>query len=196
MEASWWGQMTSLEHVYWIIAIAASVILLIQLVLAFVSGLDLHVGSDLGAHGGGDGSGDFNVPNFQLLTIRNVVAFFAVFSWVGLAMIHADASTALTIIVSVVSGLVMMFIMSAMFLGLSRLQSSGNIDVSLAKGNQAKVYLSIPATRKGVGKIQVVIQGKVVEMDAMSDDIELIPTGNIVNVKDILNNQALVERKY
>ena len=57
MEASWWGQMTSLEHVYWIIAIAASVILLIQLVLAFVSGLDLHVGSDLGAHGGGDSSG-------------------------------------------------------------------------------------------------------------------------------------------
>jgi hypothetical protein len=188
--------MTSLEHVYWIIAIAASVILLIQLVLAFVSGLDLHVGSDLGAHGGGDSSGDFNLPNFQLLTIRNVVAFFAVFSWVGLAMIHADTSTALTIIVSVVSGLVMMFIMSAMFLGLSRLQSSGNLDVSLAKGNQAKVYLSIPATRKGVGKIQVVIQGKVVEMDAMSDDIELIPTGNIVNVKDILNNQALVERKY
>jgi hypothetical protein len=194
MEYNWWGQMTSLEHVYWIIAVAASVVLLIQLVLAFVSGVDFHIGSDLGAHGGADGNSDFNVPHFQLLTIRNVVAFFAVFGWVGLAMIHANASTSLTILVSFVCGLAMMFIMSAMFLGLSQLQSSGNIDVAFAKGLQAKVYLTIPQKRKGVGKIEVVIQGKIVEMEAMTDDIESISTGSFVNIIDVLNNQALVER--
>lgn len=195
MDASWWGQMSSLEHVYWIIAIAASVVLLVQLALAFVSGMDLHIGGDLGAHDGGDGSSDFNVPHFQLLTIRNVVAFFSVFGWVGIAMIHADASTSLTIVVSFLCGLLIMVIMSTMFLGLARLQSSGNLDVSLARGKQAKVYLSIPAARKGVGKIEVVIQGKIVEMDAVTEDIEQICTGSFVNVKDILNNQALVERK-
>jgi hypothetical protein len=195
MEYSWWGRMTSLEHVYWIIAIAASVFLMIQLVLAFISGMDFHIGSDLGEHGGLDSSSsDFNFPHFQLLTIRNVVAFFTVFGWVGLAMIHADASTALTIIISLVCGLTMMFIMSAMFLGLSRLQTSGNLDVSLAKGLQAKVYLTIPPKRKGEGKIEVVIQGKIVEMNAMTDNAEQIPTGTFVNIKDILNNQALVER--
>jgi hypothetical protein len=195
MDYSWWGQMTSLEHVYWIIAVAASVVLLIQLALAFVSGMDFHIGSDLGTHGGGDSSSsDFTLPHFQLLTIRNVVAFFAVFGWVGIAMIHANASTSLTIFVSFVCGLAMMFIMSAMFLGLSRLQTSGNLDVSLAKGLQAKVYLTIPSKRSGEGKIEVVIQGKIVEMDAMTDNAEQIPTGTLVNIKDILNNQALVER--
>lgn len=195
MDSNWWGQMTSLEHVYWIIAVAASVVLLIQLVLAFVSGMDFHIGSDLGAHGCGDSSSsDFNLPHFQLLTIRNVVAFFAVFGWVGLAMIHANASTSLSILVSFFCGLAMMFIMSAMFLGLSRLQSSGNLDVSSAKGLQAKVYLTIPSSRKGEGKIEVVIQGKIVEMDAMTDDVEPISTGTFVNIKDVLNNQAVVER--
>lgn len=194
MEYSWWGQMSSLEHVYWIMAVAASVVLLIQLVLAFVSGIDFHMGSDLGSNGGGDSSSDFNLPHFQLLTIRNVVAFFAVFGWVGLAMIHANASTALSIVISFICGLAMMFIMSAMFLGLSRLQISGNLDVSLAKGLQAKVYLTIPKKRIGEGKIEVVIQGKIVEMDAMTDDDEQIPTGTLVKIKDILNNQALVER--
>jgi hypothetical protein len=190
MEYSWWGQMSPLEHVYWIISIAASVVLAIQLVLAFVSGLDFHMGSDLGAHGG-----DLNLPHFQLLTIRNVVGFSAVFGWVGLAMIHAHASTALTIAVSFVCGLCMMAIMTAMFLGLSRLQSSGNLEVSSAKGKDAKVYLAIPPARKSGGKIELVLQGKVVELDALTDQAEQIPTGAFVTVKDIINNQALVERK-
>jgi membrane protein implicated in regulation of membrane protease activity len=190
MNPSWWGQMTSVEHVYWIIAIAGSIFLLIQLVLAFVSGIDFHIGSDLGAHGG-----DFGFPHFQLLTLRNIVAFFAVFGWVGLAMFHAGASITLTIIVSFFCGLLVMVIMSAMFFGLSHLQSSGNIDVSLAKGQQANVYLTIPPTRKIGGKIEVTLQGKIIEMNAITDNTEPIPTGTIVMITDILNNQALVERK-
>jgi hypothetical protein len=190
MDYSWWGQMTSLEHVYWIISVAASVILAIQLVLAFTTGFDFHMGSDLGAHGG-----DMNLPHFQLLTIRNVVGFFAVFGWVGIAMIHAHASTALTIAVSFACGLAMMGIMTAMFLGLSRLQSSGNLDVASAKGQEAKVYLTIPPARKSGGIIEVVLQGKMVEIDALTDNGEQIPTGAFVKVKEIINNIALVERK-
>ena len=182
--------MTSMEHVYWIIATASSVLLLVQLVLAFISGIEFD-SSDMVAHHGGD----INLPHFQLLTIRNVVAFFVVFGWSGLAMIHANASLPLTIVVSFVCGLVIMVLMAAMFLGLSRLQSTGTLDVSKAKGEQAKVYLTIPAARKGVGKVTVVIQGKNVEMDALTDNAEPILTGSLVTVKDVINKQVIVERK-
>jgi len=190
MDSSWWGQMPPLEHVYWIIAVASSVVLLIQMVLAFVSGLDLHLGSDLAAHS----VGDVDLPHFQLLTIRNVVAFFAVFSWVGIAMIHAKASLALTIIVSCLCGLSVMGVMAAMFFGLWKLQGSGNVEMSGAKGEQASVYLAVPAARTGTGKITVVVQGKQVEMDAVTDSAQSIPTGSLVKVREVQNNQAIVER--
>ncbi len=54
MDVSWWGQMSALEHVYWIIAIAGPVVLLVQLVLAFASAIDLHMGIDMTAHYSGD----------------------------------------------------------------------------------------------------------------------------------------------
>jgi len=190
MDSSWWGQMSSFEHVYWIIAVASSMVLLIQMVLAFASGLEMHMGSDLAAHS----AGDVALPHFQLLTIRNVVAFFAVFSWVGIAMIHANASVPLTIIVSFLCGLSMMGIMAAIFFALWKLQGSGNVEMSGAKGKQANVYLTIPANRAGTGKINVVVQGKPVEMDAVTDSGQPISTGTVVKVKDVQGNQAVVER--
>jgi hypothetical protein len=191
MDNTWWAAMSSLEHVYWIIAVAASVMLAVQLALAFVSGLEFHMGSDLAAHH----DGGFDAPHFQLLTIRNVVAFFAVFGWSGLALYHAGVSHALTIFISFSCGLAMMFIMAAMFWGLSKLQSSGTIDVNGAKGEIAETYLTIPPLRKGTGKIEVILQGKKVEMDALTDDPEKIATGSAVKIIAILNNQAIVERK-
>jgi len=190
MGQHWWATLTSLQHVYWIIAIAASVALTIQLILVCVSGVEFHMGSDLGAHHGGD----VEASHFQLLTIRNIVAFFAVFGWVGLALNHAGFATTDTIIASFFSGLLMMVIMAAMFLGLSKLQSSGTLDFTAAKGLAAQTYLIIPASRKSFGKIEVVLQGKKVEMDAITDDTQHISTGTIVKILDIINNQAVVER--
>jgi hypothetical protein len=191
MDVSWWEHMATLEHVYWIIAVAGSVVLLVQLVMAFASGLDFHVEGDVAAHSGTD----INLPHFQLLTIRNVVAFFVIFGWVGIAMIHANATVPLTIIVSFCCGLIMMVLVAAIFVGLSKLQTSGNGDVSLAKGSEAQVYLTIPPARKSGGKIEVVLQGKKVEMDALTDDSLPLLTGVSVKIKEVLNNQAIVERK-
>ena len=160
------------------------------MVLAFVSGLELHGGGDLADHS----FGDADLPHFQLLTVRNVVAFFAVFSWVGIAMIHAKASLALTIAVSFACGLSVMGIMAAMFLGLWKLQGSGNVDLGGAKGASASVYLTVPASRSGIGKINAVVQGKHMEIDAVTDSAEPIPTGAVVKVRDVQNNQAIVER--
>ena len=191
MDHGWWTAMSSLEHVYWIIAISASVVLAVQLVLVFVSGFDMNMGSDMAAHHGDS----LDLPHFEILTIRNIVAFFAVFGWVGLALHNAGASTAVTILVSFACGLVMMVIMASMLLGLARLQTSGSLDVTTAAGQPAQTYLTIPAARNGIGKIEVIIQGKKVEMDAITDDLEPITTGSSVQVSQVINNKALVERK-
>ncbi len=190
MDHTWWGSLSPVQHLYWIIAIPATVILFVQLILAFISGFEFHMGSDLGAHH----AGDVGAPHFQLLTLRNVVAFFSVFGWTGLALKHAGVSNLFTILISFSSGLLMMIIMTSMFVGLSKLQSDGTIMISGAKGLSAQIYLTVPSNRTGFGKIEVVLQGRKIELDALTDDLVDIPTGSNVKILDIINNQAIVER--
>jgi len=196
MDHGWWASMSPLEHVYWIISIASSTVLAIQLVIAMFTGLDLHMGSDLGAHGtdAGDHDAGVGIPHFQLLTIRNVVAFFALFGWSGLAFYHAHLSTWLIIILSFMCGFLMMVVTALLFLGLSKLQSSGNIDYSAAKGKRATVYLRVPPAGQGAGQITLVLQGKSMEMEALNHEPQEIPTGTQVIIKDITNSKALIER--
>jgi membrane protein implicated in regulation of membrane protease activity len=196
MNPSWWGSLTPIEHVYWIISIAASTVLAIQLIIACVSGFEFHMGSmgsDLGSHGG-DGSHDMGMPHFQLLTIRNLVAFFSLFGWSGLAFYHQGLPLWVVILLSTFCGFIMMVITAALFYGMYKMQSSGNVSYENAKGLKASVYIRIPPVGQGVGQIRVILQGKIVEMDADTTSSEEIPTGSSVFIKEVSSSKATVER--
>lgn len=198
MNPSWWGSLSPIEHVYWIISVAATTILAIQLVIACASGFEFHMGSmgsDLGGHSGDVGHDhDMGMPHFQLLTIRNVVAFFSLFGWTGLAFNHMGLPLGLTIFLSFICGLIMMVATAAIFYSLYKLQSDGNVDYNSAKGLKASVYLRIPPVGQGAGQIRVILQGKITEMDAISTETTEIPTGANVLIKDVANSKAIVER--
>ena len=49
-----------------------------------------------------------------------------------------------------------------------------------------EVYLRIPEERKGIGKVQVTIQGSLRELDALTDDETEIPTGSLIQVLEIM----------
>lgn len=196
MNPGWWGSLSPVEHVYWIIAVAASTVLAIQLIIACVSGFEFHMGSDLGAHGGDaghHGHGDVD-PHFQLLTIRNIVAFFALFGWTGLAFISQELPLWAVIIFSSLCGFAMMIITAGIFYGLYKLQSDGTVKYASAKGLKGSVYLKIPQVGQGAGQIRVILQGKIVEMEAVTTEPSEIPTGASVLIKDVSSSQAIVER--
>lgn len=184
-----WASLTPVEHVYWIIACGATVVLIVQTIIAFISGVDIHTGSDIGAHH------DIGGAHFQLLTIRNIVAFFTIMGWSGLAFNSFHFSLGLTICLSIFCGFLMMMATAVLFYILSKLQSEGTIQITQAKDEKAKVYLTIPPSRSGEGKIQVVMQGRIVEFNAITDDLLRIETGAMVEVVEILQqSQALVKR--
>lgn len=196
MNSGWWGSMSPVEHVYWIIAVAASTVLVIQLIIACVSGFEFHIGSDLGAHGGDaghHGHGDVD-PHFQLLTIRNVVAFFALFGWTGLAFFHQGLPLWAVLLFSSLCGFAMMILTASIFYGLYKLQSDGTVTYSSAKGLKGTVYLKIPPVGQGAGQIHVILQGKTVEMEAVTTEPNEIPTGANVLIKEVSSSQAIVER--
>lgn len=190
---TWWDNLTTLQMVYWIITIPASLVFIIQLVMTFI-GSDTD-GDGLDAVGDADLSVDSDSGvGFQFISLKNFVAFFTVFGWVGLACVYGDMASWSTVLISIISGITMMLIMASIYYFMGRLTETGTLNMKIAVGKTATVYLFIPAKRKATGKVQLNIQGYRT-LDAMTDDDEMIPTGSIVEVVDIVNDEILLVKK-
>ncbi len=187
----WFSELTTIEKIYWIVAVVSSVFFLIQMISVFVLGdLDVQVAGDTDI----DIEFDDGIP-YQFFTLRNMVGFFTVFSWTGLACISAGYTVTTTLIISFISGLVMMAIMSTLFYFLSRMVSSGTMNYKNAIGKIATVYIPIQAKRGGMGKVQIEIQGSIHELDAMTDEDLDFATNSIVEVEKIISGNILLVKK-
>jgi len=180
-----------IEQIYWTIAIPASIAFLIQLVFAFIGG---DSGSDLGDVDT-EIESDFGIE-FQFLTLRNLIAFFTIFSWTGIACLDSDFSNLETILISFVAGIAMMLIMASLMYYLSKLQTSGTLNIKSAIGHTGTVYLPIPGERQGVGKVQLTIQGSLHELSAVTAHTESLPTSKLVRVTDVLEGNLLLVEPF
>jgi uncharacterized membrane protein len=61
---------------------------------------------------------------YQVLTLRNVIGFFMVFGWSGLACLDSGLSDDATIIASFFCGIVMMFVMATVFYLMGKIMKS------------------------------------------------------------------------
>lgn len=184
--SEWYSALETLEKIYWTIAIPASIAFVIQSVLAFMGGdsddlpsSDAEIDTDAGA-------------GFQFFTLRNLITFFTIMSWTGIACIDSGYMTPTTISVSFIAGLVVMFIMAFLMYNMYKLKESGNVKLKNAIGKQGETYLRIPAYKKGYGKIQISIQGSIHEFNAISNQSEEIPTGAIIEVIEVVNGNIML----
>ncbi len=180
-----------MEKFYLYVAVPASLILLIQTFMT-VFGLTGEIDVDFDGDGDVDVSGETGLTIFS---IRNMVAFFTFFGWSGLWMMSSGFNSILTVIVSILIGIIFMVISMSLFFLVSKMQRSGNIDLKNAVGKMAEVYIPIPAKRRHYGKVMIVIQGSLTELEAVTDDAEDIVTGSQVEVVKIEDNSKLVVRK-
>lgn len=186
-----WEGLNVLQRVYFCIGLAATVILVLQ-ILTMLFGLgenEADVDFD------GDGDADISVDasdGFTLFSVRGLIAFFAIGGWVG--YILADINTALAICLSFVSGGAALVAMAFVMRGIMRLRSSGNIDVARAVGKTADVYLTIPPKDGGSGKITLTLEERFVELSAVQNGETPIPTGAKVKIIAVSGESLLVER--
>lgn len=179
--AAFWEQLTVFERTLWFIAVLASSVFVIQLLLSFV-GLatdhdDIDVPTD-GDHG------------FHMFTVKNFMAFFSMFGWVGLACDKAGMGPVATVAVATFAGIVAMALVAALFYFTGKLGEDATFDVKTAVGHQGKVYIPIPAARSGSGKIQFNL-GSVRELDAVTAG-EALPTGTPVKIAAVLDGSTVV----
>ncbi|MBN1253339.1 MAG: hypothetical protein JXR51_03630 [Bacteroidales bacterium] len=186
---TWWDGLSVLSKVYWIIAFPATLIFLIQLIMTFIGGdVDHDMDGDM------DNDLDHDI-GFHLITFKNMIAFFTLFAWSGLASIEGGLSVIFTIVISTVSGVIMMIIMAGLFYYISKFTQSGTMDMNNAIGQTGDVYLSIPSKKTGLGKVQVNVQGQLRTLDAMTEDTEDIKTNSIIEVVEIISGNVLLVKR-
>lgn len=182
--AEWFSNLEFLSKMYWLVAIIGSLIFSIVMVMAFTGGATDEIG-DLDA--------DFDVEaGFQFISFKNLVGFFTIFGWSGIACIDAGFSTPTTIIISIISGLLMMVIMATLFYFISKLADSGTLNYKNAIDAVGEVYLTIGANRSSIGKVNVNVQGSMRELEALTDSLTTLKTGTVIKVVDVTSNGILI----
>ncbi len=186
--SNWWSDMNLVEQVFWGIAILFSFFFVIQTVLTFFGGdvEDMDVDGDADTAIDTDGGIDF-----QFLSLKNLIAFFTIFGWTGIICLHSGYGPGMSALIATGAGLIMMLIMASIMYFMGKLIEDGTLKMKNAIGKSGSVYLPIPAKRAGMGKVQVQVQG-FQTLDAVTDNETEIPTGAIVEVVEVLNNQILI----
>lgn len=174
-----------LEFVFWCLAIIGTITFTLKLIMLF-AGFDHDVDHDLGDVGhDGDSTAAFN-----LLSIQSVSCLAMGTGWMGLFVYKSlELGTYQSWSVGVAFGLGLVFLSGKLMQLALGLESSGTLDLNKAVGTSGTVYLNIPAT--GHGQIQIAIQGRMVTVDARSEN-EAIPTGTKVMVESVDSKGMLV----
>lgn len=204
---AWWTGLDVMHQVFYLIAIPFTVILVLQTILLLLglghhdSDVDHDVDHDFDHDCGPDcdhdvdhdidhdGIGAEHGTGLRMLTLRGIVAFMAVCGWVGVSMLDLGAGNGLSIAVALLAGFAAMLLVALFMKMMTRLQQAGNLDVHNAVGLTGEVYIPIRAGQKG--KVSLLVQERLVEMDAISEGDEF-STGQQVRVVRVTDGNVLV----
>lgn len=255
----WWNSMTVFQQTMFIIACAASLFLIIQIILMLISGAsdsDISGGgvtdadaSDIGGGGltdydggisdydggmgGGMLDGDTDISGnissaldggisdaavggnadaelssdggshgsampfgLRLLSLRSIIAFITIGSWVGYTLCYTSLPLWGVVLIAVVCGFAAACGMAGALIGMEKLQGNGNLNPTNAIGKVGTVYLTIPPRREGFGKVNVLIQERYAEYDAVTNSNEPIPTSSEIKVIGHTGANVLLVEKY
>lgn len=184
----WWTSLDLFMKILWCIAIASSLIFIVETILTFI-GADVEMDTDIDVADGGF-EGD---PSMNLYTFRNLVNFLLGMSWTAIILNDQIASKALLMLIAFAVGALLVAAVMYMFRWLSKMQQSGNINIfQSAAGCNGKVYLTIPAERKGTGKVQISINESIREYDALTDSETELKTGTAIKVVEVIDSSTLL----
>ena len=176
---NWWINLDWTTQVLWSIAIVASVLLCIQLILLVF---------DLGQEEENDPARERKIR--FVLESPAILVFFAVFGWVGVMVTYFLGGIQPVLIAAFLAGTIGALISR----WLLRVFLQGNqqaLNVQRAMVSTGKVLRPIPPHRNGFGKVHLHLREAPYELDAITAGKEL-PAGSAVRVIDVIDNRVLL----
>ena len=131
---------------------------------------------------------------FEILSFRSVVAAVAFFGFAGKASLASELTNSQSLMVAIVAGVAAMYGIYWTMMQIYKLRASGNENINNAIGQSARVNVAIPKQGDGSGKVQLVLQNRSVEYEAVTSEEHAFSSGDQVVVVDILGpDKVLVE---
>jgi hypothetical protein len=168
--------------IFWVCALVGGGFVLLQALLGLL-GLGAHE-LDLD-HDGEVHAGDA----LNLLSVRAIAAGLCFFGLTGLAAGEWGLGGALALPLALVAGLAAALAVALAMRAMRGMETDGAVRPEGAVGRPATVYLSIPGGPASPGKVHLFLQGRTVEMKAVSRDP--LPTGAPVIVVDVVSPDTL-----
>ena len=165
---------------YFVMGAAATLLFLIRLVLASLSGGDAEFDTDMDAGVDSDAS-------FTFFSLLSILAFFMGAGWMGLACrVDFHLGSFVAALSATAFGLAMMLLASGLAYTTRKLNSQIEYDMTTALGRTGRVYLTIPEKGHGQGQVEVTISGRRMVKPAVSTGpkIDAFTDVTILNVQD------------
>lgn len=141
-----------------------------------------------------DGSEHSTVWFFKVITFQTLVAAVAFFGFAGKAAQAAKLSDVSALVLALAAGFGAMYGVYYLIRGLHKFNADGTVQIARAVGLPGTVYIPIPASNAGAGKIQMNLQNRVIEFQAMTAQ-DRLPSGAKVRVVGVIGPDTVeVER--
>ena len=189
--AEFWNGLVIGQQVFLCIAVPATVLMIILIVSMLIGFGDDDVDAGDAEI---DSETDVADAGLSFFTLRGIVSMLCIMGWSGFVFLDADLGLPIPIgiLISVALGMITLVLVAFAMRGISRLQSSGNLDIRNAIGKVGQVYLTIPAGGKAAGKVNLTIQEQFKEFLAMTAGDEPIKTGEYVRVVSVSDTGVLM----
>ena len=188
-----WNSLVIGQQVFFCAAVPATLMLVIMIITMLVGmgGGDADLDGDVDADGLDVDAADAGI---SLFSSRGIVAMLAILGWSGFVLLDPSVGLhwAIGIAISLAFGFLTLFLVALAMRGISKLQSSGNLDISRAIGKVAQVYLTIPANGASAGKVNITIQERLAEISAITTADKPLVTGSYVRVVSVSEGGVLV----
>lgn len=191
--ALWWSNLMALQQIAFTLAVTATIIMLIFLIL-------MMFGADDSTYDGGFQDADLEflsdeplsaITGLKIFTIRGALVFFSVGGWV-IFIFAPVMHVLLVLLLGISTGILGSYLQALAFRAAMNLESAGNLDYTRTIGKVATVYIRIPMARTGKGKVVLNLEDRFVEIDAITDDETDLLAKTMVDIIGLENDTTVV----
>ena len=208
--------MTPLAWFFLICAVAGGTVLICQFVLTLVglggdhgmdfahdvphdfagdAGHDVHVGGAHGAEGAGHDAQGHHGSSwlFSVISFRTLVAASTFFGLAGLAARSAGQPVGVQLLLAAVTGCGAMYGVHWIVRTMGRMSEDATQRIRHALGQEGTVYVPNAGAKAQAGKVQIKLQNRLVEYEAVTNNPQRLATGTKIRVTGIAGGTLEVE---
>lgn len=186
---NWWNELDLIQQIFALIALPSTVLIVIQTVLLLIG-----IGGESDTDVDVDDVDGIDLPDdgLAIFSVRGILSMLCITGWVAVALLETSLPAGVSIGIAIACGIATLIGMAYLMRAVNRLQSSGNIDIGNCIGKIGEVYIPIPSSGNGSGKVNLTVQEKFSEFTAITTSGEPLKTGAFVRVVAVSESGVLV----